>query len=66
MGEFFLKKPYTGADGDDFLKEFIAYLSDSRNAISDRSMSDHALFLDGGKHAISEVIEVLKKEAGDE
>lgn len=57
----FLKSAYLGSDGEDFIPDFIEYLGEIIENGKWIAMSDHQLYLDGGKQAIIEIIEEMKK-----
>jgi len=56
----FLKKVFMGSDGDDFRSDFIDYLEDVLATSRWDAMSDHQLYLDGARRAITEIINELK------
>ena len=60
MEKEFLKTPYYGADGEDFREEFISYLDQIIATRRWDAMSDHALYLQGAKRAIEEIIAEIK------
>ena len=49
-----------GSDGENFRKEFVEYLEGILKNGSWSAMSDHTLFLQGGKRAIEEIITEIK------
>ena len=57
----FLKNIYIGSDTDDFIRDFIIYLEHILLTNNFDAMSDHSLFLQGGKKAIEEIIHEMKK-----
>jgi hypothetical protein len=57
---YFLKELYNGSDNLDFKTDFISYLKTVLVSNSFVAMSDHQLFLDGGKQAIIEIIKELE------
>ena len=56
----FLKKVFTGSDGEDFRSDFIDYLHDVLDSNNWSAMSDYQLFLDGASQAIIEIINEMK------
>jgi uncharacterized membrane protein len=58
---YFLKNIYNGSDGYDFQKDFVEYLENIIKTERWEAMSDHTLFLQGGKQAIEEIINELKQ-----
>jgi len=60
MEREFLRTPYYGADGEDFRKEFIEYLEQILANNRWEAMSDHALYLQGAKKAIEEIVAEIK------
>ena len=56
----FLKEKYLGADGEMFKAEFAEYLKAVVGSGRWDAMSDHALFLQGGKQAIEEIIREIE------
>ena len=58
--DYFIKAPYMGSDGENFRKEFVEYLEGILKNGSWSAMSDHTLFLQGGKRAIEEIIAEIK------
>jgi hypothetical protein len=61
MKNYFLLSPYTGADGEAFQSGVLAYLKNVQNTMRWDSMSDHALFLQGGRQMLNEIIAELEK-----
>ena len=61
---YFLKEVYMGSDREDLIKDFIEYLQNVIKTGSWSAMSDHELFLQGGKRAIEEVIAELSSICG--
>ena len=59
-GRFFIKDIYMGSDGSDFKNDFIYYLKSILETHEFTAMSDHQLFLEGGKTAIQEIIAELE------
>lgn len=57
----FLKSAYLGSDGEDFIFDFIEYLGEIIENGEWIAMSDRQLYLAGGKQAIIEIIEEMKK-----
>jgi len=58
---YFVKKFYLGSDGMDFKKDFTDFLETVLSSQNYQAMSDHQLFLQGGKKAIDEIIEALQE-----
>ena len=63
--KYFITTPYIGSDGKDFAKEFSEYLQELIATRHWRAMSDHQLFLSGGKTAIEEIISILTSQSDD-
>jgi len=62
MKREFLKTHYTGADDENFIKQFGEYL---KNILANHrwdAMSEHTLYLQGAKKAIEEIISEVEKE----
>jgi hypothetical protein len=60
MDREFLCTTYYGADGEDFRKEFVDYLEQILANSRWDAMSDHALYLQGAKKAIEEIVAEIK------
>jgi len=58
---YFVKQIYMGSDGMDFKEDFLEFLKSVLNSQRYEAMSDHQLYLQGGKKAIEEIIESLEE-----
>lgn len=58
---YFVKQIYMGSDGLDFKEDFLEFLKLVLNSQRYEAMSDHQLYLQGGKKAIEEIIESLEE-----
>ena len=61
MQREFLQTGYIGSDGDNCRKEFVEYLEQVLINRRWDAMSDHALYLQGAKRAIEEIIWIICK-----
>ncbi len=59
---YFLQDVYMGSDRDDFQKDFVEYLREIIRMRRWEAMSEHTLFLQGGKQALEEIIEELQQD----
>ena len=61
--KYFFKKTYNGADHDqEFFIDFSEYLQDILETQRWDSMNEGQLYLQGGKKAIEEVLDIIKEQ----